>query len=117
MWDLRQNTFPVNLLSAHTDSVSEILFHPSHPDQLFSCSNAGEVWHWMSPVKHSSTPSMDIEGTPLFLVENVKNSLEVYALMPKLHKPINSIDVNGNKVLCGCDNEAIYLINDVSLFA
>lgn len=116
MWDLRHNTFPVNLLSAHTDSVSEIHFHPNHPDQLFSCSNAGEIWHWTSPVKQSSTSS-NIEAAPMFLTENIKNSLEVYALMPKLHKPVNSLDVNRNKVLCGCDNEAIYLISDVGLFA
>lgn len=117
VWDLRQNTFPVNLLSAHTDSVSEIQFHPDYPDQLFSCSSAGEIWHWVAPPKSGPSTSHELDNNPLFLTESIKNNLEVYALMPKLHKPINSLDIHKDKVLCGCDNEAMYLINNVNLFA
>lgn len=97
--------------------MSEIQFHPNYPDQLFSCSSAGEIWHWTTPPKAGSSTSLpETDSNPLFLTESIKNSLEVFALMPKLHKPINSLDINKNKILCGCDNEAIYLINDVNLF-
>lgn len=113
MWDLRHNTFPVNLLNAHTDSVNEIQFHPSYPDQLFSCSNAGEIWHWVNPLK-PSLPGGESEA--FFLAQGARNNLEVATIMPKLHKPINSLDVSANRLVCGCDNEAVYIVNDINLF-
>lgn len=48
--------------------------------------------------------------------ENVKYKLEVFTLMPTLGKPINSLDLNRDKVLCGCDNEAVYLISGVNFY-
>ncbi|EFA03069.1 nucleoporin Nup43 [Tribolium castaneum] len=114
IWDLRQNTYPVNVLDAHEGGVMEIHFHPDHPDQLFTCSTDGDVWHW-SP-KCGSASSL-LNGENVWLAsEAIKNKLDVFTLMPKLHKPINSLDVNRNKVLCGCDNEAVYLINGVNVF-
>lgn len=113
IWDLRQNVYPINLLDAHKDSVSEIQFHPSYPDQLFSCSTAGEIWQWANPLKSSI---LDGGSGGFFLTENVRNNMEVFSIMSKLHKPVNSLDVNKDRLVCGCDNEAIYLINDISLF-
>lgn len=33
-------------LNAHAKAVSEILFHQDRPDNLFTCSISGELWHW-----------------------------------------------------------------------
>ena len=44
-----------------------------------------------------------------------KHHLEVFTLMPQLHKPINSLDVNRSRVVCGCDNEAVYVFKNVVL--
>jgi nuclear pore complex protein Nup43 len=44
-----------------------------------------------------------------------KHRLEVFTLMPQLHKPINSLDVNRNRIVCGCDNEAVYVFKNVKL--
>lgn len=33
-------------LNAHAKAVSEILFHPDRPENLFTCSTSGELWHW-----------------------------------------------------------------------
>lgn len=117
IWDLRQNTYPVNVLNAHEGAVSEIQFHPDHPDQLFSCSSAGEIWHWSTKSRSSiSDFSNDSEMSVWVTPENVKCRLEVFTLMSTLGKPINSLDLNRNRVLCGCDNEAIYLISGVSFY-
>lgn len=115
VWDLRQNTFPVNLLNAHNDTVNEIQFHPSYPDQIFSCSSAGEIWHWSNPLKSSRLPGEEPES--FFLTQNARNNLEVQTIMPKLHKSVNSLDANRNRLVCGCDNEAVYVVNDVSFFS
>lgn len=58
----------------------------------------------------------DIEQNLWIMGESIKNKLEVYTLMPRLHKPVNTLDLNRNRVLCGCDNEAIYLINNVNVY-
>ncbi|XP_050304526.1 nucleoporin Nup43 [Anthonomus grandis grandis] len=115
-WDLRVNTYPVNVLNAHEGSISEISFHPDDPDHLFTCSSAGELWHWSTKNKNKYSIDLQQEESNVWLApENVKNKMEVLTLMPTLAKPINTLDISNCKVLCGCDNEAIYLINGVSL--
>ncbi|KAB0796430.1 hypothetical protein PPYR_10491 [Photinus pyralis] len=120
VWDLRQNTFPVNLLSAHSESVAEIQFHPDHPDQMFSCSFSGELWHWITNKSSFHGGKLldvsEVEINPWSSTDQAKNKFEVFMLMPKLHKPINSIDLNYNRVLCGCDNEALYLIDNINIY-
>ncbi|XP_048526046.1 nucleoporin Nup43 [Dendroctonus ponderosae] len=116
-WDLRQQTFPVNALNAlnaHEGAITEIQFHPDNPDHLFSCSTTGELWHWSTKTRY--TLGFASEETNVWLApENVKSKMEVLTLMPTLGKPINSLDVSKNKVICGCDNEAIYLVNGIAL--
>lgn len=46
VWDLRYNTYPTSQLNAHAKGVMEVLFHNDQPDNLFTCSLGGEVWHW-----------------------------------------------------------------------
>lgn len=46
VWDLRHNTYPMSQLNAHAKSISEVLFHQDRPDNLFTCSAGGELWHW-----------------------------------------------------------------------
>lgn len=57
---------------------------------------------------------LDETGCP-WMSRNVKNRINVYSLIQNLHLPINSLDVQQNSVLCGCDNEAIYLIRDFTI--
>ncbi|PSN43436.1 Nucleoporin Nup43 [Blattella germanica] len=109
VWDLRHNTFPVTLLSAHSDTVAELQFHPERPEHVFTCSTSGEVWHW-------DTSSMSrTDENPWLSTDASKHRLEVFTLMPPLHKPVNSLDINKNKVVCGCDNEAVYVFKNVML--
>ncbi|KAK9872710.1 hypothetical protein WA026_018844 [Henosepilachna vigintioctopunctata] len=120
IWDLRQNTYPVNMLRAHEESVMEIQFHPDYPDHLFSSSSSGEIWHWSVKPKLSADYVFDNlagkdKNMVWFASDAFKNKLEVFTLMDKLHKPINTFDVNQARVLCGCDNEAIYLISGINL--
>nr|CAD7443370.1 unnamed protein product [Timema bartmani] len=120
VWDLRHNTFPVTLLSAHTDTVSEIHFHPERPEHLFTCSLSGEFWHWntTSMVRSSQVSSISdltIEENPWLSSESAKHRLEVTSLMPQLHKPVNSFDVNKTRAVCGCDNEAVYMFTRLNV--
>ncbi|XP_077977336.1 nucleoporin Nup43-like [Glandiceps talaboti] len=46
IWDMRQDKYPVTLLDAHSTNMWEVKFHPFNPDNLFTCSEDGAVWHW-----------------------------------------------------------------------
>ena len=51
--------YPLSVVKAHTDAVSEVHFHEQQPDHMFSCSQSGDVWHWngSNVAKNSSTTS------------------------------------------------------------
>jgi nuclear pore complex protein Nup43 len=55
------------------------------------------------------------DENPWLNTDVAKHRLEVFTLMPQLHKPVNSLDVNRNRMVCGCDNEAVYVFQNVVL--
>ncbi|XP_026286203.1 nucleoporin Nup43 [Frankliniella occidentalis] len=122
VWDLRQTSYAVPL-AAHSGLVSEMIFHADRPEHLFSTSSSGEAWHWdTSSVSRSVRPNQNTPWTgfdplqnenPWLNTDAVKHRLNVVSLMPTLHKGINSVDVNKDKAVVGCDNEAVYIITDV----
>ncbi|XP_046392764.1 nucleoporin Nup43 [Ischnura elegans] len=126
-WDLRQSRFPVTLLNAHPDAVNEVKFHPMQPEHLFTCSASGELWHWNTSAMStaSSTTHMgrsgtggsisEIDGAGWLGGEASKHRLEVFSLIPAMHKPINSLDVDRDSLVYGCDNEGIYLLTNITL--
>lgn len=108
---------PITFLNAHKDSVSEIRFHPDLSDQLFTCSLDGEIWHWQpSGQRQSTLLDVDTLSENAWLSSDIKNKVEVKILMPPVHKPLNSIDLNKDKLLCGADNEAMYLIHGINVY-
>ncbi|XP_060524404.1 nucleoporin Nup43 [Cylas formicarius] len=115
VWDLRHDTFPVNVFNAHEGSISEIQFNRDDPNKLFSCSSAGEVWHWASKGRKQFSSGFDEDASVWLVPGSAKSNLEVFTLMSTIDKPINSLDMCKGRVICGCDNEAIYLINGPDL--
>ncbi|XP_014236487.1 nucleoporin Nup43 [Trichogramma pretiosum] len=114
VWDLRYNTYPTSQLSAHSKSVSEILFHKDQPENLFTCSVSGEVWHWNNT--QQSKLKLDTTDTHWLNSINNKANIHVNSLCTPLHKPVNSIDIDRATLIFGGDNEAIYVLRDVSVF-
>ena len=42
-WDLRgQQDYPLSVVKAHSDAVSEVHFHDHQPDHMFTCSQSGD---------------------------------------------------------------------------
>jgi len=132
-WDLRKERHPVTLLSAHSGPVSEVQFHAQQPENIFSCSQNGEVLHWNgSNINNKPTASIFGGGVvggqnpppappslstnlacPWLNSEAVKNRVEVENLMMKQPLPLNSLDTIGNSLVFGGDNEAVYVIPDI----
>lgn len=116
VWDLRQHAFPASYLSAHTNAITELHFHRTQPNKLFTASESGELWQWnqqqMNEISVQST--IEIENiNPWLNGERAKNKINVTALITGINKSINSFDAIGSKVICGCDSEAIYYIENL----
>lgn len=41
--------------------------------------------------------------------------VNVTSLCSAMHKPINTIDIDRSTLLFGCDNEAIYIVRNISV--
>jgi len=121
-WDLRGNQdYPLSVVKAHTDAVSEVHFHEQQPDHMFSCSQSGDVWHWngSNVAKNSSTTSGVFNTSSVQNIwlnsELVKNRVDTKPLMAKQALPVNSMSIHGSSVLVAGDSEAIFVIPDVGL--
>lgn len=106
VWDLRMNQFPTSLLNAHAAGVTEMQFHPENPNKLLTSSVSGEIWDW-------NVDMLTKKGLEEYVPLEDKTTLNVTSLMPALHKPINTLHCDRGRILCGADNEAIYLIKNL----
>ncbi|KAK2575703.1 hypothetical protein KPH14_012093 [Odynerus spinipes] len=113
VWDLRHHTYPVSQLNAHAKTVSEIMFHPDRPENLFTCSTSGELWHWNNA--QNSKLRLDSTDTHWLNTIGTNSNVNVTSLCCVMHKPINSIDIDKTTLLFGCDNEAMYIVKNVAI--
>ncbi|XP_023239893.1 nucleoporin Nup43-like [Centruroides sculpturatus] len=125
IWDLRQDRQPITLLNAHSMAMMEIKFHPLNPDHLFTCSQDGNVCHWDATSLKSNPAGNKIKSTAAETVGEVQNPwlncdaskhrLEIASLLKYSTLPINSLDIVNNVLLCGSDNEAVYIFPKFNL--
>ncbi|KAG1681791.1 Nucleoporin Nup43 [Nymphon striatum] len=143
VWDVRQDSHPVSLLSCHESAITDVKFHPTSPDNLFTCSLDGSVWHWNGSslkLKSATLPGVKIPGklhnhimlemkntntySYLYFLETknecvwlncdaTKHRLDITSLLPHSYKPINCLDVNNDRILCGSDSEVVYIIDNI----
>lgn len=119
VWDMRQDRQPVALLQAHSAAVSELLFHPTHPDFLYTCSLDGCVLQWDSSNLRSST-FMDTEqggarGDPWLNCDAKKHKLNIMSLFVQRSCSVNTLDLSGSTLLWGTDKEALYILNNIKV--
>ncbi|XP_023945153.2 nucleoporin Nup43 [Bicyclus anynana] len=105
VWDLRMNQFPTSLLNAHAAGITEMQFHPENPNKLITSSVSGEVWDWSM---ETLTKKAQEDCVPL----EDKTAMNVNTLMPVLHKAVNTLHCDRGRILCGADNEAVYLLKN-----
>lgn len=86
-------------------------FHPENPQKLLTCSVAGEIWDWNMEAMTKSSKGPDNQVATYMPLDD-KTNMMVNSLMSNLHKPINSLHCDRGRILCGADNEAVYLIKN-----
>ncbi|XP_041353900.1 nucleoporin Nup43-like isoform X2 [Gigantopelta aegis] len=138
IWDLRQEKFPMTLLEAHNATLWEVKFHPTNPDHLFTCSDNGSLWHWDGTLMTSSNTDIhtgsqiglgglsggdnaqrkvsnraavvESHNSPWLTLESSRHKLDITSLLPTKSLPVNSLDIEGNALICGTDSETIYTV-------
>ncbi|XP_053698410.1 nucleoporin Nup43 [Sabethes cyaneus] len=130
VWDLRHKQFPASYLKAHEQAITELAFHKTEPSRLYSASEGGELWQWNQNTLSSTaaaggllnassiTGNAGLDSTetnnPWLNGERAKNKINVTSLLSGIRKAINSFDSCRSKVVCGGDNEAIYLVENLN---
>ena len=116
-------------------TVWEVRFHPLSPDNLFTCSEDGSLWHWdgtsvalqsvtgIPGTNKSFLPSSIGNGagtgggydslSPWLSVDATKHKMETFSLLPYNRLSINSLDILSRHLLSGSDCEAIFMIKDL----
>ncbi|RDD45858.1 Nucleoporin Nup43 [Trichoplax sp. H2] len=125
IWDLRQDKYPTVVLKAHMSTVWEVRFHRHFPNNLFTCSDDGSIWHWDgSLITSTNLPTSirnfsDIEPAnatnPWLISDVIRNKIRITSVAPHNKLPINSCDIINQDLICGTDGEAIIIAQDLLL--
>ncbi|GBP42809.1 Nucleoporin Nup43 [Eumeta japonica] len=112
VWDLRINTFPASAINTHSGSINEMHFHPDNPQKLLICSGSGNIWENNMEMMIRTSKNKDNQSVTTWMQLEDKNKIVVNSLMPNLHKSINTLDIDRSRILCGADNEAVYILRN-----
>lgn len=82
VWDLRQPEYPASYVSAHDTAITEIGFHPTEPVKVYTSSEGGELYQWLSNSNQFTVDGMDsqpnkTEINPWLSGERTKNTISV----------------------------------------
>ncbi len=128
VYDMRKAQTPVTVLAGPESCLNEVRFHPDRADHLFTASESGAVWHWAAlsaktPVSSKRNFSVSIlvvyfkkgladgTSTNLWLTGDLAaQQLDIKEVLPSLPLAVNSVDVCGEALICGGDNEAFYYV-------
>ncbi|KAG8179814.1 hypothetical protein JTE90_025981 [Oedothorax gibbosus] len=121
IWDMRNDRKPMCFLEGHSGPISELMFHPSNPDFLYTCSWDGSVWQWdssglRSSASYASTNDSQSQtatkGNPWLLCDANRQKLEVLSLFSS-STCVNTIDLIGSSLIWGTDNEELCILNNI----
>nr|XP_032837315.1 nucleoporin Nup43 isoform X2 [Petromyzon marinus] len=143
LWDVRQRQAPTALLQGHTAEMWEVQFHPTAPENLFTCSQDGSLWHWRvndgfsgpvarpgavptappGPASPGSVSSA-VAAQPArpgragggcgWLGHPSTSGLLIDSLLPPVGAPLNGLDAAGTRLVCGGDTEKVYVCTGIA---
>ncbi|ESN99224.1 hypothetical protein HELRODRAFT_189038 [Helobdella robusta] len=125
VWDLRSDGAPIAIHKGHSANMLDVKFHPQMPNNLFTCSQDGTLWHWQSCESPNSFhldnyfkefAGNNISNISSWLLDGEKSSRKIVSnLLPDNMFPINTLDVSHNRLICGLDSEQLYLFSNLAV--
>ncbi|XP_065572780.1 nucleoporin Nup43-like [Artemia franciscana] len=114
VWDLRKLDTPEAVLAGDDTAVNELHFNENYPNHLVTCTEGGDLWHWdvsAAGGRHTGVSFQEHEVTPWLQVST--ENFSVQELLPNIILGINSLSIAGSRVICGTDDEAIYIVDNI----
>ena len=99
--------------------VWEVRFHKQYPDNLFSCSQDGSLWHWDTS-SNLHVPAADLNTSKLSSGTSLSkamdgNSFQVQNYLPYNSMPVNSLDIEGSHLISVTDGDAMFAFANLPL--
>ena len=97
--------------------VWEVNFHKQYPDNIFSCSQDGSLWHWDASCKLPGSElnvSKSSSTTSLLRVMD-GNNFQVQNYLPYNNMPVNSFDIEGRHLVSVTDGDAMFTFVNLPL--
>ena len=122
--------FPLPLFPFSLPPVLDIGFHRHHPDNLFTCSQDGSLWHWSGSQSHPQThPQSGTLGhrddsagmaadTRPWLGAVGRGKPDICSLLPSNRFPVNSchVEPSSNSVVAVTDGGTMYVVPDMTVY-
>lgn len=124
-WDLRQDGHPSSLAQAHQADIWDLKFHRSYPNNLFTCSQDGALWHWDANTNTTQVPPQqrpdsirqrpgsvrgEPDSSPWLSGAVSHGKVDVRNYLPHNKLSVNALDIESRHLVCGTDSEAICII-------
>ncbi|XP_039274354.2 nucleoporin Nup43-like [Styela clava] len=104
-FDIRKEVAPVTKLEVHDLEVWEVQFHPTSPDNLFTCSEDGAVRRLDITSELKNQDSLISAGN--------RPPVDVLELLNCHNMAVNSLSISGSRLVCGTDSESVYVIENI----
>ena len=60
---MRSTSQPLTIITAHTGPVSQVQFHPTATEHLFTCGLDGQILHWDASSSAKSSTITSLRGS------------------------------------------------------
>ena len=106
IYDMRKAEVPVTVLAGPESCLTRVRFHPDRSDHLLTSTECGGLWSW-SPLAATAPAA---QGSVWLNGHLTAGQLDIKEVLPPLPLAVNSVDVSGERLVCGGDNEAFYYL-------
>jgi len=106
-------------------TVWDVKFHPAYPNNLFTCSQDGFLWHWDATPTGTqiagqsqslqATRQSEPTNSPWLSGAVAQGKVEISNYLYDNKLPVNSLAVESRHLLCGSDSAALFVVPDLTL--
>jgi len=116
-WDLRNTSLSLtaSAQNIHGGPVWELAFHPIYPSHLYSAASDGLLLHWDASSIRMTGENFGIMPWSLN-TDQLRDHVKLTSLIPENRMPISSLDVVGDAILAGVDDESVWMIRNLPTY-
>jgi len=114
VWDMRHQAVPLATFAGHDSAVWEVQFEKDRPDNLYTCSEDGQLLLWNGAALSGVGGILGGAGgvSPWLTPEISHQKMDIFNLLGSDNKlSVNSFDVMGGLVVCGGERQTLFCVD------